>query len=417
MNWSIWKRIARTPYGTAVGLSILLQGLFISMLAPLLPVLLAEQIGLNKNDIIIFFLLNTFMAAVVTLGTGWLSDGIIARHKLTLFGGILGTLGYIGLGLAALPFHAWVAGLALAQFAVIFPQLFAVAKAGIVNKWERGEQVMGLTALRTLFSLGFVIGTAISSVLARFDLRTVFVVSALPNLIVALGAAYLLYRMESHIKQQEQAVPENGVQTPVSVQRSLPLWVLIVPMLAMLLMRGADSTRTVYLPLVMLQLFKDASLAPIMFGLSAAAELVAMGMMGYVAGKLGEKAAISIGALVGAAYYVVMSFSQSLPLLYMSNVVYALFTGATAGVAMVYLQNLMAHRVGIGGSLYMTLFNVGNLIGILVPLLVQNYDQTIFIAPIILCVAGAVLLMAGDRTAEVEAKLRNMPVLAKANTD
>lgn len=406
MKNSILIRIARTRYGAAVGLSILLQGLLISMTSPLIAVLLAEQIGLSKNDVIVFFLLNTLMAAVVTLGTGWLSDGIIARYKLVLVGSILGTLGIIGLSLATLPGHVWLAGLGLAQFGVIFPQLFAVAKAGIVNRWERGEQVMGLTALRTLFSLGFVIGTAISSILARFDLRTVFLASALPNLIVGLSAAYLLYRMEAHIRQQEQPVPSNGEKAPAAVRYSLPLWVLIVPMLAMLLLRGADSTRTSYLPLVMLQLFKDASIAPIMFGLSAAAELVMMGIMGYVAGRLGEKNAISIGALVGAAYYVVMTFSQSLPLLYLSNIVYAIFTGATAGVAMVYLQNLMAHRVGIGGSLYMTVFNVGNLIGILVPLLVQDYDQTIFIAPIILCVAGAALLMLGDRTAQVEARMR-----------
>ncbi len=412
MNLNIWKRIIHAPYGMEVALNILLQGLLIAMISPLLPILLAEQIGLNKNEIIVFFLLNTLMGAIVTLGTGWLSDGIVARYKLVLIGTFLGTLGFMGLSLATLPAHAWLAGLGLAQFGVIFPQLFAVAKAGVVNKWERGEQVMGLTALRTLFSLGFVIGTAISSILAQFNLRTVYMAAAVPSLIASIGAAYLLYRMEAHIQRQSQPDHENGTAAPVFVQRSLPLWVLIVPMLAMLLMRGADSTRTTYLPLVMLQLFKDASIAPIMFGLSAAAELVAMSLMGYVAGRIGEKAAITIGALIGAAYYVVMTFSQSLPLLYASNVVYAIFTGATAGVAMVYLQNMMAHRVGIGGSLYMTVFNVGNLIGILVPLLIHDYDQTIFIAPIILCLLGAILLMFGDRTAQVEAKLRADSTLA-----
>jgi len=406
MNWSIWKRLIRAPYGVAVALGILVQGFFTALIGPLLPILLAEQIGLNKNEVIVFFLLNTVMAAVVTLGSGWLSDGIIARYKLVVISVCIGTLGFIGFGTATLPIHTWLAGLGLALFGVIFPQLFAVAKAGIVNKWEHGEQVAGLTTLRIMFSLGFLIGTALASLLVRFDLRTVFLVLMVPSFVTSMAVAYLLYRMEAHIQRQAQPTAEHGEAAPVSVQRSLPLWVFIVPMLAILLMRGADSTRTVYLPLVMLQLFKDASLAPIMFGLSAAAELVAIGIMGYVAGQIGEKRAIAIGSLIGAAYYVVMSFSQSIPLLYISNIVYALFTGATAGVAMVYLQNMMAHRVGIGGALYMTLFNVGNLIGILVPLLVQNYDQNIFIAPIILCVLGAALLIFGDRTAQVEAKLQ-----------
>lgn len=406
MNRFIWNRLINAPYGVAVGFSIFLQGLMLSIIGPLISILLVEQIGLDKNDVIVFFLLNTLMSAAVTFGTGWLSDSIIAPYKLVLFGGVVGMLGFMGLAQATLPAHAWLAGLALSQFGVIFPQLFAIAKAGVVASWEHGAQVMGLTVLRTMFSLGFVIGTVISSGLAKMDMRTVFMALAIPNLVVALGAAYLLYRMEGHIQRQTKPDTEQLTDTSAPVPRSLPLWGLAIPIVAMLLMRGADSTRTTYLPLVMLQLFKDASIAPIMFGLAAAAELVAMGLMGYVAGKIGEKPAIAIGALVGAAYYVVMSFSQSLPLLYGSNIIYAVFSGATAGVAMVYLQNLMGHRRGLGGSLYMTLFNVGSLIGILAPLLVQNYDQTIFIAPVLLCVGGAALLMVGDRTAAVRAKLQ-----------
>jgi len=79
MNLNIWKRLVRAPYGVAVALSILIQGFFTAVVGTLLPILLAEQLGLNKNDVIIFFLLNTLMGATVVLGSGWLSDGIIAR--------------------------------------------------------------------------------------------------------------------------------------------------------------------------------------------------------------------------------------------------------------------------------------------------------------------------------------------------
>ena len=103
----------------------------------------------------------TQVGIVVTLGTGWLSDGMIARDKLVMVCGTIATVGFIGLSQATLPIHAWLAGIAIAPIGVIFPQLFAVAKAGVVVGWEREDQVMGITALRTLFSLGFVFGTAI----------------------------------------------------------------------------------------------------------------------------------------------------------------------------------------------------------------------------------------------------------------
>ena len=80
-----------------------------------------------------------------------------------------------------------------------------------------------------------------------------------------------------------------------------------------------------------------------MFGITAAAELVTMGAMGYLSSKIGEKATISLGALVGAVYFGIMSFSQSLPLLYAAHVMYAIFIAALLGVAMAYVQGLVAN--------------------------------------------------------------------------
>src|SRR5262249_55158186 len=153
---------------------------------------------------------------------------------------------------------------------------------------------------------------------------------------------------------------------------------------------------------VMFQMFHDASIAPLMFGITAAAELVAMGAMGYLSSKIGEKATISIGALVGLAYYAVMSFSQSLPLLYAAQAFYAIFVAVLVGVGMAYVQGLVANRAGLGGSLFMVVFNGGNVIGILAPFFVSDYNQSIFIASIILCAVGTLLLIFGDRTAQVE---------------
>ena len=75
------------------------------------------------------------------------------------------------------------------------------------------------------------------------------------------------------------------------------------------------------------------------------------------------------------------------------------------GVAMAYIQNLMEHRVGMGGSLYLSALNLGSLVGILSPLLVVGYDQTLFILPALLCLIGAALLMLGDRTAQIQKRL------------
>ncbi|MEP6986372.1 MAG: MFS transporter [Chloroflexota bacterium] len=407
MNLTIWKRIMHTQHGVALALNILLQGCLMATLAPLIPLLIAEKIGLDKTAVMLFFLINTLVGIAVTLGTGWLSDGTIARYKLVLVCGIIAAVGFVGLSQATTTSQAWLAGIAIAAIGVGFPQLFAVAKSGVVADWEQEAQVMGITALRTMFSLGFVFGTAAASLVANLDIRNVFLMIAAASVLVTFSAAVLLYRMEAHMRREAVRIKESNPSTSTTkTGYSLPVWALIVPLVALTILRGADSARGVYLPLVMLQLFKDATIAPLMFGITAAAELVAMGFMGYVASKIGEKATISIGAVVGALFYAVMSFSQSLPLLYIAHIFYAIFVAVVVGVGMAYVQNLVKNRAGLGGSLFMVVFNVGSLIGILAPLLVKDYDQTIFIAPIILCLVGAAMLMFGDRTAQIESRIQ-----------
>ena len=408
MNLTIWKRILRTKFGLPLGLCILFQGVLFSIALPLLPIVISDKIGMDKSQVTLFFLLTTLAGVVVTLATGYLSDGAIARYKLILVCGAIGTLGYLGIATATQPIHVYISGLIGVAMFVIFPQIFAVIKDGVVGDWETEAQVMGITAMRTLFSFGFILGTGIASWLAQvMDIQAAFFLITGGAIALTAYGAVVMYQVEGHIARLAATPIEiSANQTAEARGVILPMSALIIPLLALVVLQGAESTRRVYLSLVMFQSFNDASIAPLMFGITAAVELVMMGWTGYLASKIGEKSTIAIGALVGAAYFIVFSSTQSLPLLYLSNVWYAVFVAALLGVAMAYIQRLLSHRVGMGGSLYMAVLNVGSLVGILSPLLVEGYDQTIFVLPAILCIAGAGLLIFGDRTAQVEKRLR-----------
>jgi SET family sugar efflux transporter-like MFS transporter len=408
MNLLIYKRIIRAEYGLSLGMCILVQGILMAVIVPMLPILLSNRIGMDKSEVTIFFLINILVGIVVTLGTGYLSDSTIARYKLVLVSGVLGSLGALAIATATQPIHAYVSAAISISTAVMFPQLFAVARTRVLADWEHEAQVMGITALRTLFSLGFVLGTGLASWLAQaVDIRTVFFLVAGASLGLTVYAGFTLYRIEGAIVEQAKRPSAPTDSESPGIQRAvLPLYALVVPLIALTVLQGAESTRRVFLPLVMFQLFNDASIAPLMFGIAAAVELVTMGLMGYLASKIGEKNAIAIGALTGAAYSFILSFAQSLPVLYLANVLWAVFVAALLGVAMAYIQGLLSHRAGMGGSLYVVTLNVGSLVGILAPLLVTGYDPSIFIIAAVLCLAGAALLMMGDRTAQIERRLR-----------
>lgn len=408
MNLSIWKRVFSTRYGLPLGLCILLEGILLSVVNSLISTVISENIGLDKSEVTLFFIINVVLGAIITLGTGYLSDGTLARYKLVISCGAVATLGYLGIALATRPIHAFLACPVIVAIGVLFPQFFAVAKAGVVSDWSREDQIMGITALRTLFSLGYVFGTGFASWFARsMNLQDVFflVAGALVFLTVYSGA--VMYSIEKYIAEQERITAQSIGIKPIELRDvALPVSAMVMPLLALLVLRGADSTRGVFMPLVMFDLFHDAGIAPIMFGITAAAELITMGIISYISSRSNEKTAIAIGASVGTVYFMILSFSRSLPVLYGAHVLYAFFIAALLGVAMAYVQRLLADRVGMGGSIYIALMNAGSLLGILSPLLVDGYDQKIFIIPAVLCLVGIAMLIWGDHTDEAEAKVR-----------
>jgi MFS transporter, SET family, sugar efflux transporter len=384
-----------------------LEGIVMAVSSPLLPIVLSERIGMDKSQIVTYFLLRTLIGIVVTLGSGYLSDGIVARHKLVLIGGMLATVGNLLIATATRPSHAYIADVFTVGVVVLFPQLFAVAQGRVVVRWEREAQVMGITALRTLYSFGFILGTTLASLLAqRVDVQAAFFLFTVAMLALTVYAARVLYRVETQrVDQYNHTANVAQAQPPKRPDVVLPAYAFIVPLVSLIVLQSADISRQTYLALVMFQLYKDASIAPLMFAITATVELITMSLMGYLSSRIGAKLTIALGALIGALYFGIMSFSRFLPLLYLANAVYAVFVAALVGVAMAYIQGLLTHRVGLAGSLYIAVLYVGQLAGTFSPLLVVGYDQTIFVIPALLCMGGAAFLMIGDRTAQIQRRL------------
>lgn len=396
MTLSIWRRIARTPFGLPLGLCILLQGILLAVADPLLPVVVAESIGLEKSQVVLFFLFLTLSAIGIGLLTGYLSDGVVARYKLVIVGGFLLIVGNFLLATATQPVHSFIAIPFLGALAVFDPQLFAVARLGLMADWEPEAQVVGITAIRTLYSFGYIIGTALTSWLARSaDLQAVFFGIAITFIPLTLLVVVVLRGIEANIAGRPPApTPTTSDFVPVKI---LSLTAMAIPLLSLVILKAADTTRNIYLSLVMFQSFNDASIAPLMFGITAAAELVTMSLLGTLSGRIGEKTTIALGATFGAVYFFVLAFSQSLPVLYGVHLLYAVFVAALQGVAMAYVQSMLAHRIGMSGSLYFAVLHVGGLVGVFAPLFVTGYDQSVFLISAVLCLAGAALLMFSNR--------------------
>jgi SET family sugar efflux transporter-like MFS transporter len=169
-------------------------------------------------------------------------------------------------------------------------------------------------------------------------------------------------------------------------------WLILPPLLAVILMRGGDSTRSIYMPLVVLQLFNDPVIATTMFSITAFAELFFMGYIAYIATRIGEKKTIMMGTAVGALYFVLMANTTSLFYLYLLQVLYAIFVATLLGVAMAYTQSLIKERAGFAASLYMNAIQLGSALGYVSPLLIKGINQKVFYISAILCLIVVLVL-------------------------
>jgi len=394
---SRWHRILQEPRGVVLGLCILWLGLQASAINPVLPILITQFGGLDKAQVVVFFVISTLAGMVWNLATGHLSDGRVSRATIVLVGGLVAAVGTAGLTFAGPPVQLYFFGALVGGNMVLMSQFFAVAQTSVMKSWTRGDRVVGITVLRTGFSLGFIVGTGLASLLLLWmDLRTLFWVMGVAWLALAGIAATVMVRTEAWARTQPGPADEHSPGPDSGPTGGFSWGALVLPLAALALMQGADRARLVYLPLVTFEAFHDAKWAPLLFGITAATELVTMVVVGSLASRVGEKRTIFAGALLGAGCFALMALFPNLPMLFLTNILYAVFVAMLLGVAMAYIQGLLVHRPGLGGSLFLLTRNFGALIGTFVPLAVPGYSPAIFFLPGALCLAGALLMLGGS---------------------
>ena len=400
---SLLRRIFATPGAIGIGIAIFWLALIFSAITPLVPIVLVEDVGLSKLGLTAYFGFNTVAAIVFILWGGYTSDRRRARVRLVIIGGIMASVGYGGLAIVRTVPLIYLVGLLTMGLTILFPQLFAVAREGVLRDWKSKEQPMGIASLRALFSLGFVVGVVLSTRLSIIiQPARLFWVTA----ILAGGLTVYTASLIGKIDHRTQAPIGTGGRSahksarcahfpPTRSGRNtlLParIVIFILIFVGIVCMRASDSVRIVYLPIVFYRLFGDAVAVGNMFAVSAATELITMSTAGYAASIIGERKILILGALVGSVYFLALSFIQAAIPLYLLQVVYGLFTAALFGVGMSYMQGLIPHRIGLSSSLFASAMQAGTLVGISSPLLFAGYRQIIFVAPAILSFVGASL--------------------------
>jgi MFS transporter, SET family, sugar efflux transporter len=368
-----------------LGLVFLATGLSVALVTPFLALFLDSEVRVGPVRTTVFLVAGPAAGVAAAWAIGRVSDRWSVRRPL-LIGAALA--GVIGMGLTAVVRDYWVllavAVTAIAAAGSLFPQTFAFARQ-VLDRGDPNRAALGISVLRTVFSLAYVAGPPLASVLLTVGgFRFVFGVSAVMYAVAALVAVRWLPDVPAPARSAE---PLGG--RPVA-RPTIYLTIVGFVLLQTPLVLGGQA-----LPLYISEdLGGSVTDAGLIFGLCAALEIPLMLGLGVLTTRMPPRMLILLGAVAGIGYQAAMVAAHAVWVVVLAQVANALFIAAISALGIPYVQDLMPDRPGRATTMFTNTFPLGSMLaGPLFGLAQSNGFRLAYAMCLALCVVGLVLLV------------------------
>ncbi|MEU4216631.1 sugar efflux transporter [Actinoplanes sp. NPDC026623] len=371
-----------------LGLLFLAVGVSVALFNPFMSLFLSTEVDAGPIEITVFLIVAPLAGVLASSLIGRLSDRRPIRRAL-LIGGA--AAGLIGTGVTAVVRDYWVLlALAVTAFAVagsLFPQSFAYARQ-VLERDDPARAPIGISALRTVFSLAWVAGPPLAALLlGAGGFVWVYGTAALMYGLAALVAIYWLDEVPA-------PAPRAG-DDPVDDRVTAGRWTLWLTAVAFTLLQTPLTLAVQSLPLfIEAELHGDVGDAGLLLGLCAALEIPLMLGLGLLAVRLPLRRLLFTGAACGVAYYALAAVATGLWMLIAGQVLNALFIAAITGLGISYVQNMLPGHPGRATTLFSNAFPLGAMLAGPLFGVAQRFDYRLaywFCAA--LCAAGLLLLI------------------------
>ncbi|WP_062207091.1 MFS transporter [Streptomyces sp. NBRC 109706] len=375
--------LLRSPLGLCL--------LFVSAMTGVISVgypLALDSAGFAKADIALFFVVNSLIAFTLALSS---SRPAALRHAPRLLTPAL-LVGAAGVALVttgnALPLVCLGGALSMAG---------AVSLPLILRRLQSTPQAAGLsdavlaTRTRWIAVAGYVAGVAVfagSSSLTEWwsDWPPVGAAALL------LAAAAVLATLDRRALPMPAPPP-----APVGAGRLGLGPALVIGVLAIVLLKAADSLRLVYLPLFVVNSGWDPRLNSALFMATALVELAVLPWLGRAGERHPATRLLALAAVGGALSFTLTAAWASVGSLLASQMIYAVFAAALQSLGMVVLAGLVRGGLPAGAGLFAGVMQLGSLVGILAPLTISGYRPVLFWIAVAFCTASALVLLLLNR--------------------
>jgi MFS transporter, SET family, sugar efflux transporter len=348
-----------------LGLMFLAVGISVAVIFPFLSLFLSTAVHADPLRVTVFLVASPLSGVLIASLIGRASDRWPIRRKILIGAALAGLAGSVAT-MFVRDYYVLLA-LSMPLFAVagvLFPQSFAYARQ-ILERDSPGHAAMGISALRTVFSLAWVGGPALAAVLLDVGgFRLVYAMAAATYAVAALVAVVWLEDIDPPALPDAtvDATVDAAVDQPaVSKDASSPArWIIPLTVVAFVLMQVPMTLGVQALPLFVAEdLHSDASRAGLILGLCAALEIPLMLGLGALTTRFRLRPLILIGAACGVAYYAIAFVAPNIWVLASAQIVNALFIAAISGVGISYVQDLLPSEPGRATTLYTNTFPIG----------------------------------------------------------
>ncbi|AWK51031.1 MFS transporter [Clostridium beijerinckii] len=336
---------------------MLLVGIGISITQPYLSLYCTEELGMSAGAFGIFMAITSLSGVVVNSFIAKRSDSEMDRKWIIISAMISSALGYA----SYLVFHNFFILLIVVSIftglgAAAMPQIYAYAQES-ANASKSDDKTFAMSALRSLVSLGFLIGPLGGTMILVYSgYKGLFWGTFIIFIIISFIVFFFL--------GNKKVVKSNTDKKKSTYDTSLKSRHIMLPFIAFILLFVVNTINGINTPLFIInELHGTHADVGLVVSISAGLEIPIMIVLGAISKKISNHALMIYGCFISIAYYVILSVSTHSWQLIVAQILQATTVAIIMGNGLSYFTDLMPNSPGMSTTIYSNGSTIGRLVG------------------------------------------------------
>lgn len=240
--------------------------------------------------------------------------------------------------------------------AAAMPQIFAFAQES-ANVSKTDDKTFALSTLRSLVSLGFLIGPLVGTIILS---ASGYIGLFLGTSVIFLFIAFLVFFFLQNQNNTHQSKKGNGkISVPSLKSREVKY-----PFIAFVLLFAVNAINSINTPLFIVNEL-DGSYAQvgIVVSVCAGLEIPIMIALGALSSKITNHTLMILSCFIVGIYFLALTTATNSWILIAAQLLQAIFVAIVMGNGLSYFTDLMPNSPGISATIYSNGSTIGRLVG------------------------------------------------------